>query len=112
MLIHIRLKHPIMVDKKKTHDIQFYREVVDSAIDETGNRRRAGGMDRDEIESEENERRHRKKQNKELKEFAQEIADKVKSCTFFEIFQFLVNKPNNDNNRARVWLKWMSPTGS
>ena len=77
MLIHIRLRHPIMLDKKKTVDIQFYREVVDSTVDETGNRRRAG-MDRDEIESEEAERRHRKKQNKEFKEFAQEVADKVR----------------------------------
>jgi len=84
-----------MVDKKKTHDIQFYREVVDSAIDETGNRRRAGGMDRDEIESEENERRHRKKQNKELKEFAQEIADKVNLPPSFEVFFQFPGKQSN-----------------
>jgi len=76
VIIHIHLRHPIMVDKKKTQDIQIYREVVDSAADETGNRRRNNGMDRDEIESEELERKQRRQHNKDFKGFAKEISDK------------------------------------
>jgi nucleosome binding factor SPN SPT16 subunit len=75
VIIHIHLRHPIMVDKKKTHDVQLYREVID-AVDETGSRRRNTAMDRDEIESEEHERKLRKMHNKDFKGFAKEIADK------------------------------------
>lgn len=29
-LVHFHLTHPIMVGKKKTNDVQFYTEVMDS----------------------------------------------------------------------------------
>jgi len=74
VLIHIHLKNQIMLDKKKVKDIQFYREVIDSTVDETGNKRRGNFMDKDELGAEQEERRHRKKQNKEFKTFASQIA--------------------------------------
>ncbi|KAJ2722612.1 FACT complex subunit spt16 [Coemansia sp. Benny D115] len=76
VLIHVHLKNPIMMGKKKTQDIQFYREASDAAFDETGNRRRRIRYgDEDEIEAEQEERRRRRQLNKEFKEFASKIAD-------------------------------------
>ena len=40
VIIHVHLKNPILVGKRKTKDVQFYREATDMAFDETGNRRR------------------------------------------------------------------------
>lgn len=78
MLIHIRLKAPVLVGKRKTEDIQFYREASDVQFDETGNRkRRYRAGDEDEIELEQEERRHRHQLNKEFKSFANRIADAV-----------------------------------
>lgn len=76
VLIHLHLKAPILVGKRKTKDIQFYREASDVQFDETGNRKRkyrAG--DEDEIELEQEERRRRHLLNKEFKAFASKIAD-------------------------------------
>ncbi|CAD6921441.1 unnamed protein product [Tilletia controversa] len=79
VIVHIHLKAPIMMGKKKAKDIQFYREVTDATFDETGNRKRkrwTGGIgDEDEIELEQDERRRRAQLNKEFKHFAQRIAD-------------------------------------
>ncbi|KAJ2779160.1 FACT complex subunit spt16 [Coemansia interrupta] len=76
VLIHVHLKNPIMLGKKKTQDIQFYREASDASFDETGNRRRRIRYgDEDEIEAEQEERRRRRQLNKEFKEFASKIAD-------------------------------------
>ncbi|KAK0543166.1 FACT complex subunit spt16 [Tilletia horrida] len=79
VILHIHLKAPIMVGKKKAKDIQFYREVTDATFDETGNRKRkrwTGGIgDEDEIELEQEERRRRAQLNKEFKHFAQRISD-------------------------------------
>ncbi|KAJ2557067.1 FACT complex subunit spt16 [Coemansia sp. RSA 1933] len=76
VLIHVHLKNPIMLGKKKIQDIQFYREASDASFDETGNRRRRIRYgDEDEIEAEQEERRRRRKLNKEFKEFAAKIAD-------------------------------------
>ncbi|KAJ1819957.1 FACT complex subunit spt16, partial [Coemansia sp. RSA 2598] len=76
VLIHVHLKNPIMMGKKKTQDIQFYREASDASFDETGNRRRRIRYgDEDEIEAEQEERRRRRQLNKEFKEFASKIAD-------------------------------------
>jgi nucleosome binding factor SPN SPT16 subunit len=77
-IIHVHLKNPIMVGKRKTKDVQFYREVTDAAVDETGNRKRKYRYgDDDEHEQEAEERRRRAAMNKEFKEFAQKIADAV-----------------------------------
>ncbi|CAG8748511.1 2674_t:CDS:2, partial [Dentiscutata heterogama] len=40
VLLHIHLNNPIIHGKKKTKDIQFYREASDVQFDETGNRKR------------------------------------------------------------------------
>ncbi|KAJ1948645.1 FACT complex subunit spt16, partial [Linderina macrospora] len=76
VLIHVHLKNPIMLGKKKMQDIQFYREASDASFDETGNRRRRFRYgDEDEIEAEQEERRRRRQLNKEFKEFAAKIAE-------------------------------------
>lgn len=76
VLIHVHLWNPIMLGKKKTQDIQFYREASDATFDETGNRRRRIRYgDEDEIEAEQEERRRRRQLNKEFKEFAAKIAE-------------------------------------
>lgn len=76
VLVHVHLKHPIMVGKKKARDIQFFREASDVQFDETGNRKRKYRTgDDDEIELENEERRHRHQLNKEFKAFTQKIAE-------------------------------------
>ncbi|MCO5574704.1 hypothetical protein L7F22_028494 [Adiantum nelumboides] len=75
VIIHFHLKAPILVGKKKTKDVQFYREATDVQYDETGNRKRKyRGGDEDEIELEQEERRRRRILNKEFKAFAGQIA--------------------------------------
>ena len=67
-----------MIGKKKTKDIQFYREASDIQYDETGNKRRRHMYgDEDELESEQEERRRRANLNREFKTFAEKIADAV-----------------------------------
>ena|SRR2546423_667338 len=84
-IIHVHLKNPIMVGKRKTKDVQFYREVSDAQIDETGNRKRKYRYgDDDEHEQEAEERRRRAAMNKEFKEFAQKIADAV--CSIVRLY--------------------------
>ncbi|PWN53991.1 putative SPT16-general chromatin factor [Violaceomyces palustris] len=76
VIIHIHLKSPIMIGKKKAKDVQFYREASDVQFDETGNKKRKyRGGDEDEIELEQEERRRRSQLNKEFKIFAERIAE-------------------------------------
>lgn len=77
VLVHIHFKNPILIGKKKTKDIQFYREASDIQFDETGNKRRNRHLygDEDELESEQEERRRRANLNKEFKQFAEKIAE-------------------------------------
>ncbi|KAJ9066835.1 FACT complex subunit spt16 [Entomophthora muscae] len=76
VLIHVHLNDPIMIGKKKTRDIQFFREASDVSFDETGNRRRQGLYgDEDEIGAEMEERRHIKLLNDEFKQYASKIAE-------------------------------------
>ncbi|RKP10675.1 FACT complex subunit spt16 [Thamnocephalis sphaerospora] len=76
VLLHVHLHNPVMVGKKKTKDVQFYREAADSQFDETGNRRRRMHYgDEDELEAEQEERRRRVHLNKEFKLFADRISD-------------------------------------
>ncbi|ODV90690.1 hypothetical protein CANCADRAFT_109297 [Tortispora caseinolytica NRRL Y-17796] len=75
-LIHARLKTPIIVGKRKTFDVQFFREASDVQYDETGNRRRKYRYgDEDELEAEQEDRRRRAALNKEFKAFAEKITD-------------------------------------
>ena len=74
VLIHIHLKNPIMIGKKKTKDVQFYREATDMQFDETGNRKRRHRLhDDEEFEMEQEERRRRALLDKEFKTYAEKI---------------------------------------
>ncbi|KAF8468318.1 FACT complex subunit-domain-containing protein [Kalaharituber pfeilii] len=76
VLIHVHLKDNIMVGKKKTKDVQFYREATDIQFDETGNRKRKYRYgDEEEFEQEQEERRRRAALDKEFKAFADKIAE-------------------------------------
>lgn len=76
VIIHCHLKNPIMVGKKKTQDVQFYREAADMAFDETGNRKRRYRYgDEDELEQEQEERRRRQALNHEFKNFSERISE-------------------------------------
>jgi nucleosome binding factor SPN SPT16 subunit len=74
VIIHVHLKNPIIIGKKKTKDVQFYREATDMQFDETGNRKRKHRMhDEEEFEMEQEERRRRAVLDKEFKGFAEKI---------------------------------------
>lgn len=76
VLIHFHLKNPIMIGKRKTKDVQFYREASEMAFDETGNKKRRYRYgDEDELEQEQEERRRRAALNKEFKSFSEQIAE-------------------------------------
>ncbi len=60
VLIHCHLKSPIMIGKKKTLDVQFYREASEMSFDETGGRKRKYRYgDEDELQQEQEERRRK-----------------------------------------------------
>ena len=83
VIIHIHLKTPIMLGKKKTKDIQFYREALESHVDDTGGarRRRPAYGDEDEIAQEREERRKRQAANDEFQGFAEKIVESApKDC--------------------------------
>lgn len=76
VIIHVHLKTPIMIGKRKTKDVQFYREATDMQFDETGNRRRKHRYgDEEEFEAEQEERRRRAALDREFKAFAEKISD-------------------------------------
>lgn len=75
VIIHVHLKNPIMIGKKKTKDVQFYREATDMQFDETGNRKRKHRMhDEEEFEQEQEERRRRAALDREFKGFADKVS--------------------------------------
>lgn len=80
VIIHIHLKNPILMGKKKIQDVQFYREASDMAVDETSIGRKSQMKfrrygDEDELEQEQEERRKRAALDKEFKYFADAIAE-------------------------------------
>ncbi len=79
-IIHVHLKDPIMIGKKKTKDVQFYREALDVQFDETGNRKRKYRYgDEEEFEAEQEERRRRADLDRQMKAFAEKIAEAGKN---------------------------------
>lgn len=83
VIIHFRLFNPILVGKKKTLDLQFYREVLDAAVDETsGKRKRVNFADEDEVAEEEEERRRKKAADKDFKDFCMRISDLSEGVSF------------------------------
>ncbi|KAH9951270.1 FACT complex subunit SPT16 [Amylocystis lapponica] len=82
VIIHIHLKAPIIIGKKKAHDVQFYREASDVQFDETGNRKRKYRYgDEDELELEQQERKRRQAVNKEFRAFSEKIAEASTAST-------------------------------
>lgn len=80
VIIHVHLKNPIMLGKKKTRDVEFFREATEMQFDETGNRKRRHKFgDEEEFEQEQEERRRRAQLDKEFKNFAEKIADAARS---------------------------------
>lgn len=76
VILHVHLRHPIMVGKRKTKDIQFYREAIDSLVDETSGRRtRMRFGDEDELAQEAEERKRRAEANAEFKSFAERVVE-------------------------------------
>lgn len=76
VIIHFHLKNPVMIGSRKTKDVQFFREVTDAAIEETGRSkgRRYHGDD-DELHLAQEQRRRRGQLNKEFRGFAEKIQD-------------------------------------
>ncbi|EMD38571.1 hypothetical protein CERSUDRAFT_113749 [Gelatoporia subvermispora B] len=82
VIIHVHLKAPIIIGKKKAHDVQFFREASDVQFDETGNRKRKYRYgDEDELELEQQERKRRQILNKEFKAFAEKIGEAATAST-------------------------------
>jgi nucleosome binding factor SPN SPT16 subunit len=88
VIIHVHLKTPLIIGKKKTFDVQFYREASDIAFDETngsrrGARRRYG--DDDELEQEQEERRRKAALDKEFRKFAELISESSNGAVDLDI---------------------------
>jgi len=81
VIIHVHLKNPIMIGKKKSKDVQFVRDATDITFDETGTRakRKHKYGDEEEYEQEQAERRQRAALDKEFKNFAEKIADAARN---------------------------------
>ncbi|KAF2724711.1 FACT complex protein [Polychaeton citri CBS 116435] len=80
VIIHVHLINPIIIGKKKTKDIQFYREATEMQFDETGNRKRKHRYgDEEEFEAEQEERRRRTQLDREFRNFTEKIADAGKN---------------------------------
>lgn len=71
VLLHFRLRNPIMVGGKKTFDVQFYTEA--GVISDDLDMRRRNGVDLDEIQAEQRERKFKEKLNKEFKNFVESV---------------------------------------
>jgi len=71
VIIHIHLVHPIIINKKKTVDVQFYTEVVESGIALKKSRRSM--YDPDEVDEEQRERKLKRKLNQLFKKFQQRV---------------------------------------
>jgi nucleosome binding factor SPN SPT16 subunit len=76
VIIHVHLINPIIIGKRKTKDVQFYREATEMQFDETGNRKRKHRYgDEEEFEAEQEEKRRRAQLDKEFRNFSEKIAD-------------------------------------
>jgi nucleosome binding factor SPN SPT16 subunit len=80
VVLHFHLHNPIMIGKKKTKDVQFYVEVMESSYALDAARR--SGYDPDELEEEQRERQLRKRMNAEFQNFAKKIEDQAGKLEF------------------------------
>jgi len=102
VILHFHLKNPIMVGKKKTHDIQVFREAGVQA-DDLDKRRAGGYRDPDEIEEEQRERELRRRINKEFKIFIEQAIEPKYGRKAEEMFDALAFQGNP--NRSMVELR-------
>jgi len=108
VLIHVHLKNPIIIGKRKTRDVQFYREATDMAFDETGNRKRKHRYgDEEEFEQEQEERRRRAELDRQFKAFAEKISDAAREYNIAVDIPFRELSFNGVPNRSNVL---MAPT--
>lgn len=106
VIIHVHLINPILVGKKKTRDVQFYREATEMQFDETGNRKRKHRYgDEEEFEQEQEERRRRAQLDKEFKNFAEKISDAARSENLQVDIPFRELGFNGVPSRSSVWIQ-------
>lgn len=106
VIIHVHLQNPIMIGKKKTRDVQFYREATEMQFDETGNRKRKHRYgDEEEFEAEQEERRRRAQLDKEFKNYAEKIADAARNETVSVDIPFRELGFNGVPSRSSVWIQ-------
>ena len=74
-LVHFHLINPIMIGKKKTLDVQFYSQVMDTI--QTLDAGRRSMYDPDEIEEEQRERERRNQINKEFSQFIKRVQQDI-----------------------------------
>ncbi|GAB4820394.1 hypothetical protein N2152v2_007440 [Parachlorella kessleri] len=74
-LVHFHLINPIMVGKKKTNDVQFYTEVMDTV--QTLEAGRRSMYDPDEIEEEQRERERRNSINRQFSQFVKRVQQDI-----------------------------------
>ncbi|CAD8117267.1 unnamed protein product [Paramecium sonneborni] len=102
--LHFHLHSPIVLGKRKTHDVQFYCEVG-GAVEHLEGRKRTNRNDDDEIEEEERLRVHRKKMAREFEVFIKTIEEMGAD------YKIQFEKPFRDLgfegnwNRARLFLQ-------
>ncbi|KAI5181625.1 hypothetical protein NEOKW01_1801 [Nematocida sp. AWRm80] len=73
-LIHFRLSAPLVINGKKTNDIQFFRDCMANAVHDTRKTRNMPGGEEAELYEEEEEERMREEINDIFYEFAEKIA--------------------------------------
>jgi len=73
VLVHFHLKHPVLINKTKTYDVQFYTEVVEASVAIDGRRRH--GHDPDEIDEERREQEYKRKLNSIFRKFCRRVVD-------------------------------------
>ena len=106
VIIHVHLINPIMIGKRKTKDVQFYREATDIAFDETGNRKRKHRYgDEEEFEAEEEERKRRNDLDKLFLSFARKIEEADKDAHVRVDVPFRDLGFNGVPSRSSVWVQ-------
>ncbi|KAL8948463.1 MAG: hypothetical protein Q9222_005351 [Ikaeria aurantiellina] len=106
VIIHVHLKNPIMIGKKKAKDVQFYREATDMQFDETGNRKRKHRYgDEEEFEQEQEERRRRTQLDKTFKKFAEDIQSAARDEGWGVDIPFRELGFNGVPNRSNVFMQ-------
>ncbi|KAL8760627.1 MAG: hypothetical protein Q9184_003187 [Pyrenodesmia sp. 2 TL-2023] len=106
VIIHVHLKNPIMIGKKKAKDVQFYREATDMPHDETGNRKRKHRYgDEEEFEQEQEERRRRAQLDKDFKRFAEDIQQAARDEGWGVDIPFRELGFNGVPNRSNVYMQ-------